>query len=373
MPDGLAQAKQRLAQKVDSVDLASIEVIAADPWVISSLLQKSIRRGETAMAQRAAHSIFKLKGSTIWRRLMVIAFEDVGSGCTDALTAAVVAGTDATWRKTVGGDAAAAMYLARVLAEAPKDRSADYLICGAKDHPSLEQQRFEIATASVVERLRAVADGQIGLPHRSLAAWYASGLEWTGEKRVGKGDLSALMQVFLDLGTPSELIAATELAARRTREPITVMVPLAWLGANNGQKPTFIEIPVPPSLVVDGVPLYALDKHTRLGREAIWRFASRNEDVRAALDHYVPPARRRDAAYMAAFYTDAMPVATKLIWKGAEELETFGMETDLMTAGVPPAGFAPLLAAFRNNLGHLNEIRAECFVRQRSAVTGGLG
>ena len=50
--------------------------ILADPWVVSSLLQKSIRRGDAAIAQRAAHTLFKLKGSSIWRRLMVIAFED---------------------------------------------------------------------------------------------------------------------------------------------------------------------------------------------------------------------------------------------------------------------------------------------------------
>jgi hypothetical protein len=49
--------------------------IAVDPWVVSSLLQKSIRRGETEIAQRAALTLFKLKGSAIWRRLMVIAFE----------------------------------------------------------------------------------------------------------------------------------------------------------------------------------------------------------------------------------------------------------------------------------------------------------
>jgi hypothetical protein len=47
--------------------------------------------------------------------------------------------------------------------------------------------------------------------------------------------------------------------------------------------------------------MYALDKHTRLGREAIRRFASKNDEVRETLARYVPAARRNDAAYMAAF------------------------------------------------------------------------
>jgi hypothetical protein len=115
------------------------------------------------------------------------------------------------------------------------------------------------------------------------------------------------------------------------------------------------------------VPMFALDKHTRLGREAIRRFALENEEVRDILARYVPAARRNDAAYMAAFYADAAPLAIRLSWKGADALEAFGTETDLLLSGVLPEGFAPLLAALRNNLGHLNEVRARVFAQQRSA------
>ena len=127
---------------------------------------------------------------------------------------------------------------------------------------------------------------------------------------------------------------------------------------------------MPVAKIVDDVPMYALDKHTRLGREAIRRFASENDEVRETLARYVPAARRNDAAYMAAFYADAAPLATKLVWNGADDLEAFGTETDLLLSGVPPEGFAPLLAALRNNLGHLNEVRARVFVQQRSAGAG---
>ena len=64
-----------------------------------------------------------------------------------------------------------------------------------------------------------------------MFAWYASGLEWGAEKRVGKGDLPALLDAFRSLGVPDSLVGATGVAARRTREPIVVMVPLIWLAA----------------------------------------------------------------------------------------------------------------------------------------------
>ena len=59
------------------------------PAGIAAVWDKSIRRSETEIAQRAALTLFKLRGSAIWRRFMVIAFEDVGIGSVDAVTTTV--------------------------------------------------------------------------------------------------------------------------------------------------------------------------------------------------------------------------------------------------------------------------------------------
>jgi replication-associated recombination protein RarA len=112
MRDTLGAAKQRLAREIDSNSALPSKPIAADPWVISSLLQKSIRRGETEIARRAAFTFVHLKGAAIWRRLMVIAFEDVGIGSVDAVTMTVAAAADSAWRKNHGGDLTLAVQLA---------------------------------------------------------------------------------------------------------------------------------------------------------------------------------------------------------------------------------------------------------------------
>jgi hypothetical protein len=132
----IVEAKHKLARNFNHVNPSSVGPILADPWVVSSLLQKSIRRGDAEIAQKAAHTLFKLKGSAIWRRFIVIAFEDIGVGSPDALLMTVAAGADPSWRKQCGGDAHVAMTLARIMAEMAKDRSSDYLV-GAGDHPSL--------------------------------------------------------------------------------------------------------------------------------------------------------------------------------------------------------------------------------------------
>jgi hypothetical protein len=365
MRDLLGDARQRLAREIDTHSAPLCEPIVADSWIVSSLLQKSIRRGEVEIAQRAALTLLKLRGSAIWRRFMVIAFEDVGIGGVDAVTITVAAGSDAALRKACGGDLRVAVHLAGVLAKAAKDRSADHL-AGAKDHPALAEFARAMATAAVGARLSNVSDRALDLPLQAVAVWFASGI---GDGSAHKGDLGDLLAIFRDLRVPQDLVVATDVAAGRTREPITVMVPLIWLAAATCPH-SVCDCPVPPLATAGDVPLYALDEHTRLGREAIWRFACENDGVRTCLERFVPASRRRRAANVAAFYADAAPVARRLMWDQSRSLETFGTERDLLLAGVPAEGIGPLLEAVRANLGHLNELRTQILGRTRAERAG---
>jgi hypothetical protein len=371
MRDALCATKHRLAREIDSYSAVGCKPIPADPWVISSLLQKSIRRGETEIAQRAALTLFKLKGAAIWRRLMIIGFEDIGVGSIDALTMTVAAAGDSAWRKNHGVELKLAVYLTSTLAASPKDRSADYL-CGAKDHPRLAGFTQAMTKASLNCRILQVRDEALDLPQRTVAALSTLSIGPRGEISRGTSGLDALLTTFRELGVPEELVAATGIAAARTREPITVMVPLIWLMAARSKKQVY-DCAVPPLVEAGGVPLYALDKHTRLGREAIWRFACENESVRACLARFVPASQRRSGAYVAAFYVDAAPLARRLFWDQSEALETFGIERDLYHAGTPLDGICSLLEAMRANLKHLNELRAQVLARSQAGLPQQLG
>ncbi len=157
MREVLSGSLRWLANQIDPQSALPTEPINADPYVVSSLLQKSIRRGETEIAQRAAFTLFKLRGSAIWRRFMVIVFEDVGIGSADAVIMTVAAGSDAAWRKECGGDLRVAACLAGLLADAPKDRTADCLVA-AKDHPALAGFAQAMANASIETILSSLRD-----------------------------------------------------------------------------------------------------------------------------------------------------------------------------------------------------------------------
>jgi len=334
----------------------STDLIPVDAEIISSLLQKSIRRGETSLAQFAARRLLAQRGADVWRRLLVIAFEDVGIGAPDLLIEAVSIAADPNSRKRLGGNEASAVHLADLLAAAPKDRSSDYLICAALFHPRLRSIRLALQRAPLTDCLTVVEDAEWGLPERAVAAWLGSGIPWLGE-RGEEGDLLALLDCYRQLGVPDGLVDAVGIAAHKTGEAITILVPLLWLAAGGGSFHVH-QSPVPPLQAAAGVPLYALDLDTRLGRAAIARFALENRSVRAFLEANVRPLRWAEAVQMAAFYVDGMPVAKRLDWPASYELEVLGRQTCLSRAGVRRDAQEDLCAVISENLEHLNEIRA---------------
>jgi hypothetical protein len=343
--------------------------LAIDPYVASSLLQKAIRRGDADLAERAAVTLHRHRGRGIWRRFLVIAFEDIGVASTDALIKTTAACTAPAWRAEVeGGDARILRLLARLLADALKDRSPDHLICVAHRHPEFEDARRRVGAMSIARRVDHVADASVALPERAIAAWYASGIETGDERRVGRGDIDGLMRAFRQLGVPDDLLTATRIAATRSRETIVIMTPLLWLAATAGGNTGLVQCRVPPATMIGEIPAYTFDKHTSAGKAAIHRFARENLPVRDVLAAYVPEYRAKDAACMAAFHVDAAPVSRRFVWNGSAELERLGVEADMEKVGVPPAGIAPLLNVVRDNLDHLNAIRAELFRRSRAPV-----
>ena len=101
MSDALSQAKHRLAIGLNC-EPPVFGPLIADQWVVKSLLQKSIRRGEVEIAQRAALTFLAQKSSAIWRRFIVIAFEDIGAGSADVVAMTVAASTDVKLAETIG-------------------------------------------------------------------------------------------------------------------------------------------------------------------------------------------------------------------------------------------------------------------------------
>jgi hypothetical protein len=123
---------------------------------------------------------------------------------------------------------------------------------------------------------------------------------------------------------------------------------------------------MPEAPAVDGGPLCPLDKHTALGKVAIHRLARESQPGRDVLRAFAPEGRASAVAAIAAFYADAAPVSQRLIWEGAAALEALGVEANMQRAGASADGIEPILAAVRDNLGHLNWLRVRGLGRRQT-------
>lgn len=351
-----------LLQKIlqSGPDDAGIEPFPIDAWLAASALQKAIRRGDRDVAERAALTLYRLRGSATWRRLIVIACEDIGIASPDVVAATVEAACDPALRRRLG-DVRLLLSLVRELVAAPKDRSADLLAGYVHHHPRLERARATMCNISLSRRIAIASDPSAIIYQRAIAAWSASGIEWNRERRVGQGDLPALLSTFGGLGVPSEWLHVVQLAARRTREPLTVMLPLLWLDLSRARG-WIIRCPLPATRKIAGLPLYALDKHTRLGRAALNQFARENTQVRRVLERYVPKRNALSAVQWGAFYTDAASLRERLLWARGQEIERIGIEADLLHAGIPPEGIGAIRDVIAGNLVHLNALRERLLV-----------
>jgi hypothetical protein len=345
-----------------SPTLGPITPLPCDRWLALSALQKSIRRGDSRTAQRALRTLYQHDPSSTWRRLLFIACEDVGIGAlgTEVMTARRSANAKA--RREMGRDEAAALATAQMLADAPKDRSADLLFAVALHDPALETMRSRCRSVSVTRPLELVADPTLSLPERALAVWHSSGVESRGEQRVGSGELDALTRTYAELGVPERLLEAVAMAIKKAREPFALLLPLLWLAAA-GSESELLDSPLPPSGLIIGVALYALDKRTRLGRQAIGRFAQENAEIAQFLTERGRGSGNDGALRMAVFYADGALTRPTLRWRHSAELTAAGVAADFHGVRVAAGVGAELVELVAAYIADLDAIRSQLLFR----------
>jgi hypothetical protein len=348
--------------EVESTDhsraLDVIDPLRCDRRLALSAMQKSIRRGDGLTAQRALATLYRDDPSSTWRRLLIIACEDVGIAALRAVVMTATRCANAKALREMGKDEAAALATARMLAEAPKDRSADLLFAVVLHDPALETMRSKCRSVSVARRLEFVADPTLSLQDRALAVWHSSGVESWGEQRVGPGDLGALIRTYAELGVPERLVQAVAVAIKKAREPSALLLPLLWLAAV-GSETELLDSPLAPSGLINGIPLYALDRHTRFGRRAIKRFAQENAEIAQFLTERDWDSGDDGALRMAVFYADGALTRPTMRWRHTAELTAAGVAADFHKVHVAADVGAELVELVAAHIADLDSIRIQ--------------
>ncbi|MDR5727947.1 MAG: hypothetical protein RB191_11030 [Terriglobia bacterium] len=297
----------------------------ADVHLLASALQKAVRRGDLPIARRAGHQLHALDRQRLWRRLAVIALEDIGIASIETVADVIAISALRASRRLLGGDIPALDIALTRACAAVKDRTGDHLGSIINREPVDEMDRVALHQAS---------------PHALLAVLASSDLPWTrrlhaGVLAAGRSDgpfhpsapnIGAVFDVLLEMGAPSPLVTACQVYAARQRDLLPVCVPFASVlaKANHGGA---VARDLPPSEQIGELPDFSFDPlHTRLGRRAVdlW--------LRSYL--MKQPWLPRQAA-AALWNAESAACDRTLDWSMSDAIRERAHRSDLLARGVP--------------------------------------
>jgi hypothetical protein len=323
----LVQVDSTLADRVEAElaeELAAFEPAippsqirdARNKWLASSAWQKSIRRGETATARRMVTGLYRLDPDYPWRRLPVIALEDIGAA-NPALVAKVmwVAGK-AVWRREHGGDLKVLLWLTEQLAGSLKDRVACDLEVWTDVDPELKLLRAEISSMSrpaLVETILA----DPALERRHLALRYLAGTRAFPGLNLVKdrnGSFQDVVEVARALDLTEDAIAIS-LWARNRGGSMALSLLLAMRMRGLATEVATVADPIVALPMIGAYPSHAFDLHCQQGKRAIAYFGKACQPMRQwLLARDVPESRITDTLMELLFRAETEMLDQRLVY-----------------------------------------------------------
>jgi hypothetical protein len=241
-----------------------------DKWILSSALQKLIRRGKPSAAIAVALRLHEVDSGYLQRRLPIIALEDIGVGDIE-LCCEVLTGCSSTkwWRDDARITIAT---LAGSLANAVKSRAACDAECLAAAHPETPSQLPALLAATPSQLVSWVAETQRPRLERMNALRVLGGISERQGARyvtVSRCDLDSLGRVAVELNLPPNM--RWLMAHCRKASSLAAMLPIVVEAGADRVVRTGDAFPRALDML-DGVPLCGVDMFSECGRGALREF-----------------------------------------------------------------------------------------------------
>jgi hypothetical protein len=320
------ETKQRIVKSAlenDHLRPQHPDNLLKDPWLAASALQKAIRRSDLFSALLATSVLLDVQPDRFWRRLGVIALEDIGIADLVTATDILWVAGKRVWRQQNGGDFDIAAGLISRLCEGPKSRDACDILAIADWHACLDDQRRTWFRAPSEELAAAITDDTKSLTYRALAAWYLAGTRrlLSANLFIRDGRYKDLAAVYWRLGVPQEVLQITTWGAAKAREAHPASLPLIWLNAKGVQFTEREE--EPPSLgQIYGWQSEAFDMHTRSGKRAFALLLHHCPSLRRFISQIAPNANPVNVVGSLVFRLEGSRVDRRLTYKGSQETLT---------------------------------------------------
>jgi hypothetical protein len=356
-PDILARYREQLIVSVCArSEQPEFQPLNISPWLAMSLLHKAIRRGQGALAQRAAATLLRDSPDRLWRRCGGIAFEDIGVADLDILPQVTAALGGKTFRAKAGGEWPVASFIVARMAHSPKCRAADDLLLTADLHPELEAARRELSSLPNADLLRLAAGPGL-LTERAVALWYAVGTNRRTSRNLSprRGESQLAFDELENAGFSNSVVAITRQGFRKVGEALCPFVallhPLIQLEAA-----TVVDDPLPPEKLIGDVPSWAFDMYSREGRAALRAFLQGSSETARWVRARIPSPARVGFLGTVVFRIEGGLVRSRLRWPTADKLRRL---VDLECHGRHCRNASEIIELMRRDLSLLNEVRAD--------------
>ena len=289
--------------------------------VAKSALQKSIRRGDAALALLGSQYLMEQDQSAFWRRLVIIALEDVGLGSLDVVGQVIACAAGTKPRRQIADDWTVTSYLVSEMCRSIKDRTTDELAVLAEYQPALERSRSDLACLPLRDLLDIIHERSRSPEELAIAAWYAIGTDrYRSTYLAGRsGDPVAFWSVLENAGVPQSLIAVCQTGLLRARTVLVAYLPIVWLLAKDDPRSVVFDN-LTDNQTIDGLPGWAYGGHTREGRRAIAVYLKSGSGLSRWLRHHAPEASPTYVVDSLLFRVESGLVDKRLSWPTGDRL-----------------------------------------------------
>jgi len=335
--------------------------MSGDRWLVSSALQKSIRRGHVEPALRAATSLWHLDRQNFWKRLHIVAMEDCSADA-DVVVSVLTATVSSAWRKK-RGELQVALYLTRLLCTSVKSRAADELYMQLERSSAHKDLRERYAAADDALLVDRVIDEDGLLTERAMALFYLAGTKKFPSDAMPhrKGDPESAKKVLRELNAPGDMVESCIAVMARTYYPLSIFTPLVWQAVQRqGDGVHIAHDAIAPCPDVEGIPLVACDVYTRIGQSCF-----------RELQKAVPALKQYSVRQIgvAVFNAEGGLLDRYITSPFLQALRQAGEYAYAESTGLSPSAYAELRECLAANTDMLTSIRQEALRQYLSSMS----
>lgn len=355
-PDYWAVLCQEIAAYVPEIDTTQIPSRDVDKWVLSSNLQKSIRRGLGNTAIGTATKLLALDPRYFWRRLLVIAYEDVGVAniglCYDLLKFFRREAVHAQ----LGVDRVAA-YFVEALSRSCKSRSLCDAIAMLEFNVRREEYEKPWFGMPDAEIVRAISCTEISAMRRVAALRHICGYaEHTrGIHRSITPARKELMREVCCRLELTEMETTLFISGQGVTDSLNIPIPLVVQLARGERREMQTEH---ISRCEDGILYAALDRHTRIGKRCLVEFAATSKHI---VEFFRRHSQLNPVAVLGSmlFIIEGASLSRWLLFRHSDSLRQSFDRVFIQAAGVDKELVPGLQTAVHEGLSELNDIRVK--------------